>query len=403
MRRLLPSLLCWPPSRAWPGFRAGPTCCLRRRGRKGPAMLGVATCASMACHNANGDLGSKGSEYSTFIAVDPHARAYRALFNADSLRIQKALLGEDPGKERLQEYGKSAHENKLCLKCHGMGADVPQALHADGVGCEQCHGPAQNWKSRHYLPGFDRRTAGFRDLRKLDIRAASCTGCHVGDATRQVDHDLIAAGHPRLKFEYGAYYANYPRHWTYREAAERRGDPAREARNWLVGQAASAEAALELLAARAKGPSWPEFAEYECTACHHGLTEPSERLKRFVERNEARAKAGKDRLKPGRLPWGTWYHGHLPLFADRSPGRLPALVARLDAEMSKRGPDGGKVAKDARKAAALLRAWAKEEATKPGMGGRAGARPGTAAGQGRGAGARGLGRRHAGRTLGWRP
>ncbi|MGL4553484.1 MAG: multiheme c-type cytochrome, partial [Gemmataceae bacterium] len=102
-----------------------------------PKTLGVATCASMACHHGNGDLGSQGSEYSTWIAVDPHAKAYRALFNADSLRIQENL---GPGK---------AHENPTCLACHGMGAGLPPALNADGAGCEQCHGPAEHWKSTH--------------------------------------------------------------------------------------------------------------------------------------------------------------------------------------------------------------------------------------------------------------
>ncbi len=29
----------------------------------------------------------------------------------------------------------------------------------------------------------------------------------------EVDHDLIAAGHPALRFEFATYFANLPPHW----------------------------------------------------------------------------------------------------------------------------------------------------------------------------------------------
>src|SRR5262245_14046788 len=172
-------------------------------------VLGVASCAAMACHHGNAPRGSKGSEYSTWIAVDPHAKAYRVLYNAESRRMHEALAKDD-----LALKGKRAHENPLCLRCHGLGDGVPQALQADGVGCERCHGPAGSWKSTHYLNGFDRATPGFNDLRTdLVVRAEVCMDCHVGKGGTDVDHDLIAAGHPRLRFEYAGYHASYPRHW----------------------------------------------------------------------------------------------------------------------------------------------------------------------------------------------
>jgi hypothetical protein len=310
-----------------------------------PATLGVATCASAACHHGNGDLGTKGSEYSTWIAVDPHARAYQALFNADSRRIQTNLGG---GK---------AHENPLCLQCHGMGAGLPRSIQADGVGCEQCHGPAEKWKATHFLPGFDgKKTPGFVYLRDLTTRADTCTKCHVGDATREVNHDLIAAGHPRLKFEFAAYYANYPRHWTYREREERERHPDQEARLWAIGQAATARASLELLASRAeraeKG-SWPEFSEYDCAACHHDLRDEEARRER-VKRMKARG------LKPGDLPWGDWYHG---LAKADAAGELKTRYATLAQAMGRRLPDARKVAAEARAAAGLLREQQKAAAS----------------------------------------
>jgi hypothetical protein len=328
-------------------------------------MLGVSTCASMACHHASGDLGSQGSEYSTWIAVDPHARAYQALFNETSKRIQRNLTG---GKDDR------AHKNQLCLMCHGLGANVPQALHADGAGCEQCHGPAQEWKNKHYLgEKFNRKTPGFNDLRDdLYARAQTCMKCHVGDGTREVNHDLIAAGHPRLKFEYGAFYANYPRHWTHRETKERKDDPAREARNWLLGQVASAEASLKLLADRAgrapKDAPWPEFSEYDCAACHHGITSPSERQERFAKRAEAARKQGK-KVRPGDLPWGTWYTCQLLALAGRAPkgtgAKLKKVLLELDAELRNRFPAPRTVKEKSAEAVGLLRAWAAFEATAP--------------------------------------
>ncbi len=334
----------------------GPPATLPAAARVVPATLGVASCASAACHHANGDLGTQGSEYSTWAAVDPHSRAYQALFNADSKRIQ-ANLG-----------GGNAHENKLCLLCHGLGADVPQALHGDGTGCEQCHGPAEHWKSTHYQRGFDRSTPGFVDLRDPKTRVRSCMKCHVGDGSREVNHDLIAAGHPRLKFEYAAYYANYPRHWTYREEQERKADPAREARNWLQGQAASAQASLELLASRAsrEDAPWPEFAEADCASCHHGLTSPSERQRRTADRAEAARKQGKT-IRSGAIPWQTWYTSNLALLQDRAPGKTGARLRRIlldiDTEMQQRLPSRERVRKLASEAASLAGAWSDAEAS----------------------------------------
>jgi hypothetical protein len=301
--------------------------------------LGVASCASMACHHGNGPRGSPGSEYSTWVAVDPHAKAYRVLFNAESQRMHEALA-----------KGGAAHENPLCLKCHGMGDGVPQAIQADGVGCERCHGPAGAWKSTHYLPGFDRATPSFKDLRSdLVVRVEVCVDCHVGKGDMQVDHDLIAAGHPRLRFEYAGYYASYPRHWGDRH----KGVVEDEVRSWLVGELTSAKAAVELLAARAgdAGRDWPEFAEYSCAACHHGLRADS-------------------KPRRGELQWGTWYNAMLPAIAEARPcdaasqTRLGELLKKLGEEMKKRVPARKAVQHDALAAAELLAAWRKAVAAK---------------------------------------
>ena len=69
-----------------------------------------------------------------------------------------------------------------------------------------------------------RVTAGMRDLRNLYVRANSCVACH-----QNLDADLLAAGHPELRFELDGQSVAEPRHWQ---------DPAGTgAKTWLVGQA----------------------------------------------------------------------------------------------------------------------------------------------------------------------
>jgi hypothetical protein len=182
---------------------------------------------------------------------------------------------------------------------------------ADAVGCESCHGPAEAWRTVHYQgwwKGLDAdrkwREYGLFLTKDLSRRIELCASCHVGSPDKDVNHDLIAAGHPRLTFEYTAYHHLLPRHW--REPHEQTPPAAGaradwEARTWLLGQAVTARAALDLLHARAahageKTHPWPEFSEYGCYACHHDL-QGDDSWRR------SRTYGG---LKPGSLPWGTW-------------------------------------------------------------------------------------------------
>jgi hypothetical protein len=356
----LPPVLAVAAWAAWPRaaahVRAAPAA------RAVPHLLqvqGVASCASMACHHFNGPKGSKGSEYTTWASCDPHARAYSALFEERSRLILKNLRRlEDPALAHPEH-------DRLCLSCHVYpDPDLagppchPGFSAADGVGCEACHGPAQGWLAAHYrrdwaaLSPGQKAELGFVDTKDLRVRAEVCAGCHVGRKGMDVNHDLIAAGHPRLRFEYGAYLANYhSRHWKL--ADEKRRHPDHEARAWAVGQVVSAKAALELLAQRAENPArapWPEFAEYNCAACHH-------RLEGGGPRRERRPAPG----RPGDLVWGTWYYPLLPALAARAPAGPPGLAAaldRLDDLMRKRAPAEKAVAAEARKVAGALGRWA---------------------------------------------
>ena len=106
-----------------------------------------------------------------------------------------------------------------------------------------------------------------------------------------MNHDLIAAGHPRLNFDYGTYLRSLPPHWAERDrdVSPPKLRPATdEFRHWLVGRAATTAASYRLLADRATRGPWPELAEFDCYACHHGLS--GEKTKPFGHR-------------PGALVW----------------------------------------------------------------------------------------------------
>jgi hypothetical protein len=308
--------------------------------------VGAGGCSAYACHGAvgptkpeSGDVAMKGGEYVTWLAYDPHAKAGEVLKDGRSEQIVRALGLEGP-----------AWSARACLGCHATevgGAD--EGVASAAVGCESCHGPARDWLASHTVPGRRGETlaSGMIDTKDLRTRVLGCAGCHVGDSTRQVDHDLIAAGHPRLAFAFEDFQARYPRHWH---------EPAgRAAENWAVGQVVTARTALDLLATRAagvvegtgkaKGP-WPEFSEYGCFACHHQYRETG-----------PEAPGG----RPGELPFGTWTYANLPVALGSRPGEASAAAIEafraLDTEMRRPVPDPVKVAAGAKLASSNLGKW----------------------------------------------
>jgi Cytochrome c554 and c-prime len=320
----------------------------------GAHFLGVASCATQACHHANGPTGAMGSEYSTWMAHDKHARAFRVLQDERSQRIEANLKNLGDRREAHPE------KNSLCLSCH-VGPEGLAATHrprfslADGVGCENCHGGAEKWLEPHVkwsgLPPEERKRQ-YDDhkmtwLRDPATRIKVCVPCHVGVPGQEVDHDLIAAGHPRLNFEFSAYQAATPRHWPVRQDRP----PIGEARAWAVGQVVCARAALDLLAghARTPGRAWPEFSDFNCFACHHGLQGPK------VRPPEGRVG------EAGFLRWNDWYVAALPrALALRKPKMQVNALAELRKEISKRAPQPSKFADLARSAATELDAWLAE-------------------------------------------
>ncbi len=227
--------------------------------------LGVASCASSGCHGSTHPLQTTRvlqNEYYTWLRSDRHSGSYNVLFNPVSARIARNM--------RLQ---KKPYQEEVCLGCHSTS--VPARLIAgrvdaeDGVQCEACHGPASGWRAQHTDKGWTHQQSvarGMTDLHDLRNRAALCDSCHLGSSDREVDHELIASGHPILAFELDNYSESMPSHWhpndTHGVAA------------WAVGQVVGFRDSLDNLARHARGEKWPEFSDMSCTNCHHAL-EPS--------------------------------------------------------------------------------------------------------------------------------
>ncbi|MFM8272135.1 MAG: multiheme c-type cytochrome, partial [Gemmata sp.] len=201
--------------------------------------------------------------------------------------------------------GTKATDDTRCLACHTNPAlahaelvpdPTARALREQGVGCEACHGNAGRWLQPHTaLKTADRKRVfeetGLVPLSDIGDRALACAGCHVGAPAgnglpvRDMNHDMIAAGHPRLNFDFAEYQRRLPQHWEEkdRSRAKPNGVERNEAKAWYVGRVAHAEAACRLLEDRARRADanaprtpWPEFAEFNCASCHHSLRVPND-------------------------------------------------------------------------------------------------------------------------------
>lgn len=332
-----------------------------------PKLVGSASCATAACHG--GLTGHKfvGSEFPIWSSRDPHSRAYSVLLNDLSKQMAELL-----------KLPKPAHESAVCLNCHSPATSADSKLSTisgrqplDGVDCEQCHGPAERWLTEHVRTDWKPRSAedkqrrGYRDLTDVLTRANACADCHVGGPGRDVNHDLIAAGHPRLFFELSTFHANWPKHWPEEVDAKRHSleiDIAKrgtltgsvfEARLWAVGQVVTAQRSLELLSQRAElakqePTKWPELAEWNCFACHHDL-------------QSASWWQSKDQTKRPRVSfgWNAWPYAMLEPLARMKPAPIIQLpdttFDRLRRHFATPFPPAEDIAREARAAANSLR------------------------------------------------
>jgi hypothetical protein len=183
-----------------------------------------------------------------------------------------------------------------CLSCHALNVPVDQRARTfdltDGVGCENCHGPASAWLGPHTTRDwkYDKSLElGMYNTRDLVKRTEKCLSCHLGTGEKAVDHELIAAGHPDLYFEIDSFLAVMPSHWK-----EVDKDPWLGVRSLAVGQAVQLREQLKRVARESSGGVWPEYAELDCFACHHSLV---------AAKDSWRQERGYPNRRPGNPPF----------------------------------------------------------------------------------------------------
>ncbi len=229
------------------------------------------------------------------IRTDEHSQAPAVLTGPRAARIQKTLQ-KMPGSDDVSR-------DRRCTSCHDVGLIATGLLADTGEperlsNCELCHGPSKKWYDDHSTPSVWRikspeekqQEFGMYNVRDSVKRAELCLSCHLGNSSldRVVTHEMYAAGHPPLpSFEIETFAKALPTHWHYEGNAKKQllkqfhYDPETHYRTTLslVASAVAlreAAALLRDLTAPANGAQktatpWPEFAAFDCYACHHEL------------------------------------------------------------------------------------------------------------------------------------
>lgn len=234
---------------------------------------GVATCATSQCHGkaAKEEEGNVWlNEYRIWSNDDYHSRAFQVLRNDESKAIA-ANLGLA-----------NALNAKICLDCHAdnVAAELrgQKFQLSDGVGCEACHGGAQNWLESHTEAGATHENNLSRGLYPMADpvdRAHLCLSCHLGTKDKFTTHAIMAAGHPRLSFELDTFTANQPAHYAFDADYKQRKRDYAIGYLWLVGQVEAAKRQLELIdqhqLQKSIAAGMIEFSIYDCHSCHQPM------------------------------------------------------------------------------------------------------------------------------------
>jgi hypothetical protein len=291
------------------------------------------------------------TEFTTWRTEDRHSLAYGALENSTGRKIGK-LLANDENFAQKPEAG--------CLNCHAMNFPNRQGegfSPRDGVSCDGCHGPSQEWSTPHWSEreAWRRKTPtekqrlGMRNLRNPATRSALCLSCHLGNVEegKVVTHAMYAAGHPPLPdVEIASLSKRLPSHWRDLKEVPYLTDtktPAslkklyhydladfQNTRLAITGSGVALSQQMNLISERSAGSKvtdpkkrWPEMslagfagqqtddlwpqiamANLDCYACHHDLKRPSWRQERGYDFRllDGQAVHG----VPGRIQFQPW-------------------------------------------------------------------------------------------------
>ena len=238
-----------------------------------PKHMGVATCGNSVCHGVR-DLDTESNvrqnEYHTWLLDDPHSKAYDTLLSAESKAIAEKL-----GLESAASAG-------ICLDCHADNVPEekrgPEFHITDGVGCESCHGGAEQYISTHTIQPYSLERNlrdGMYPTGNLSTRTTLCTSCHVGTANKLANHNIMGAGHPRLSFELDTFMARQEFHYDVDKDYLARKNNDSSITRMMVGSAALARATAKNLTGKLVDhpQGYPEVALFNCHSCHRSLNE----------------------------------------------------------------------------------------------------------------------------------
>jgi len=204
-----------------------------------------------------------------------HAMSYQRTLRSQASQDMAELLGQS------DDLGSAADGRADCLACHAFGNDIPVHMRSgafqvsDGISCEACHGRAGDWLRAHQGRTWPDATRGewlargMYETRDLGAWAEKCLECHLGtaDAHQRVTHRMMGAGHPPLTFELATDIDSVPKHW--RDSRTQLDDEGSmyHVRLWAAGQAVALRETMRQLLR--SGPGAPDFALFDCYACHH--------------------------------------------------------------------------------------------------------------------------------------
>ncbi len=302
-----------------------------------PLIFGERYCAQCHAHPENYKAESvicRMNEATIWGTKDKHKNAFAVLSDPRGVQMGK-ILGIDVTTHRS------------CLGCHSVTDRSPVVAQAegaakpgpraaqqfdrkgDGVSCVACHGAFREWVQQHSIfedpkwRSLSRKEKedqyGMVDLWDPVTRTKRCLSCHVGnyEEGNVLTHAMYAAGHPPLPgLEVSTFSEAMPYHWEY--LGEKRQGRRPEVRKALestlnldklehtelvaVSGLVPLRETLQLFAAQAEkdelgdipGTRWPDFARFDCYACHHEVNRPNWR--------QARGFPG----VPGRPPAPSW-------------------------------------------------------------------------------------------------
>ncbi len=301
---------------------------------KGYKYVGPGSCSASACHGgiqARDTTKVLQNEYSTWIVQDRHSRAYTVLNQPLAQRMAKILKIGDPTKAQK------------CLVCHALSVPADQRGTqfdiSEGVSCESCHGPASQWLGPHVEANAKHAEMvklGLVDNKDLAIRSEKCLTCHLGAPGLEVDHEMLAAGHPDLTFELDSFSSIEPPHWVEKapDSKEPINDKLFGVRIWSIGQATQLEESMTRLARHARGANWPEYTEMDCFTCHHSLTKPEDSW---------RQQEGYGTRRPGNPPYNPSRYvvfRHLARSADpTTEAELASTMTEISSLVAELQPD----------------------------------------------------------------